>query len=69
MEKQVPHLAVLIDAENAQLAILQSYSRKCEDWYASVRRVYGDFTNQGLSSWRDPMLAHSMQPIQQFRTR
>jgi len=34
MEKQVPHLAVLIDAENAQLAILAELLRgNCEDWY------------------------------------
>lgn len=68
MEKQMPRLAVLIDAENAQLAILpELFSEIAKIGIATVKRVYGDFTTAALSSWREPMLAHSIQPIQQFR--
>jgi len=68
METDMPRLAVLIDAENAQLAILGSLLAEIAKFgTASVKRVYGDFTSQILASWRDPMLAHSIQPIQQFR--
>ncbi len=63
-----PRLAVLIDAENAQLGTLGNLLAEIAKYgSASVRRVYGDFTSQSLAPWRDPMLAHSIQPIQQFR--
>lgn len=64
----MPRLAVLIDAENAQLAILpELFSEIAKIGIATVKRVYGDFTTAALSSWREPILAHSIQPIQQFR--
>ena len=64
----MPRLAVLIDAENAQLAILpELLAEIAKMGTASVKRVYGDFTTPALSSWREPLLAHSIQPIQQFR--
>lgn len=68
MEKETQHLAVLIDAENAQLAILPAlFGEIAKIGIATVKRVYGDFTTTALSAWREPMLAHSIQPIQQFR--
>jgi len=68
MGKGMPRLAVLIDAENAQLAILGALLAEiAKIGTASVRRVYGDFTSPALASWREELLAHSIQPIQQFR--
>lgn len=68
MTADMPRLAVLIDAENAQLAVLDSLLAEIAKFGTpSVRRIYGDFTNQSLAAWREPMLAHSIQPIQQFR--
>lgn len=68
MTSDMPRLAVLIDAENAQLAVLGSLLAEIAKYgTASVRRVYGDFTSQSLAPWRDPMLRLSIQPIQQFR--
>ena len=64
----MPRLAVLIDAENAQLAILGGLLAEiAKTGVASVKRVYGDFTSPALASWREQLLAHSIQPIQQFR--
>ena len=64
----MPRLAVLIDAENAQLSILpELLTEIAKLGTASVKRVYGDFTTPALSSWREPLLAHSILPIQQFR--
>ncbi len=61
-------LAVLIDAENAQLAILDGLLAEiAKIGTASVKRVYGDFTSPALAPWREQLLAHSIQPIQQFR--
>lgn len=61
-------LAVLIDAENAQLSILaELLAEVAKIGSATVKRVYGDFTNQGLAAWREPLLSNSILPIQQFR--
>lgn len=68
MERETRRLAVLIDAENAQLAILpELLAEIAKIGSATVKRVYGDFTNPALASWREPLLAHSILPIQQFR--
>lgn len=68
MRNGMPHLAVLIDAENAQLAILpELLAEIAKMGTASVKRIYGDFTTSGLAGWRDQSLAHSIQPVQQFR--
>jgi hypothetical protein len=64
MDRDTRRFAVLIDAENAQLAILPELLVEIA---ATVKRVYGDFTNPALASWREPLLAHSILPIQQFR--
>jgi len=68
MDRETRRLAVLIDAENAQLAILpELLAEIAKLGLATVKRVYGDFTSPLLASWREPLLAHSIQPIQQFR--
>lgn len=68
MDRETRRLAVLIDAENAQLAILpELLAEIAKLGLATVKRVYGDFTSPLLASWRDPLLTHSIQPIQQFR--
>ncbi len=60
-------LAVLIDADNARadhidqlLVEVAKYGR------ASVRRAYGDWTSTQLSPWKQQLLRHSIEPIQQF---
>jgi uncharacterized LabA/DUF88 family protein len=64
----MPRLAVLIDAENAQLSILGSLLAEiAKSGTPTVRRVYGDFTCTALASWREQMLRYSIHPIQQFR--
>jgi len=68
MDQEARRLAVLIDAENAQLAILpELLAEIAKIGSATVKRVYGDFTNPALATWREPLLAHSILPIQQFR--
>ena len=60
-------LAVLIDADNASaqhperlLVEIAKYGT------ATVRRAYGDWTSTRLATWKPGLLAHSVQPIQQF---
>ena len=61
-------LAVLIDAENAQASIVGNlFTEIAKLGTASVRRIYGDFTNQQLAAWKSVLLEHSIQPVQQYR--
>ncbi|MDG6243597.1 MAG: NYN domain-containing protein [Methanolobus sp.] len=60
-------LAVLIDADNAQPSIIEGLLDEIAIYgVASVRRIYGDWTKPNLGSWKDSLLEHSIQPIQQF---
>jgi uncharacterized LabA/DUF88 family protein len=61
-------LAVLIDADNANPAIMQGLlAEVAKLGLASVKRIYGDWTTPNLASWKTSLLEFSIQPIQQFR--
>ncbi len=60
-------LAVLIDADNAQPGIVDGLLAEIANYgVASVRRIYGDWTEPGLKGWKEVLLQHSIQPMQQF---
>ncbi len=60
-------LAVLIDADNAQPSTIEGLMDEIAIYgVASVRRIYGDWTSPNLGSWKESLLEHSIQPIQQF---
>lgn len=60
-------LAVLIDADNAQSALIDELLAEISKLgIASVKRIYGDWTNPHLKGWKDVLLQHAIQPIQQF---
>jgi len=60
-------LAVLIDADNAQPSIVDGLLSEIANYgVASVKRIYGDWTAPGLKGWKEVLLQHSIQPIQQF---
>jgi len=60
-------LAVLIDADNASSSIIEGLlSEIAKLGVASVKRIYGDWTSNQLTSWKAVLLEHSIQPIQQF---
>ena len=60
-------LAVLIDADNTQPAIVDGLLAEIANFgTASVKRIYGDWTAPALRGWKDVLLQHSIQPIQQF---
>lgn len=61
-------LAVLIDAENAQPAIVEGLLTEIAKFgTANVKRIYGDWTIPDLRGWKEVLLRYSIQPIQQFR--
>ena len=65
--EQTDKLAVLIDADNAQPSIVDGLLSEIANYgLASVKRIYGDWTTPGLKGWKEVLLQHSIQPIQQF---
>jgi uncharacterized LabA/DUF88 family protein len=68
-DKKNPRLAVLIDADNTFKfidiidALFEEISKFGD---ASVRRIYGDWTQTQLGRWKDILPKHAIQPIQQY---
>lgn len=68
MAQNSQKLVVLIDADNAQPAIVDGLLAEVAKYgTAHVKRIYGDWTGSHLSGWKAVLLSHSIQPIQQFR--
>ena len=60
-------LAVLIDADNAQAAVIQELLAEVSRYgTATVKRAYGDWTTLNLKSWKEVLHRMAIQPIQQF---
>jgi uncharacterized LabA/DUF88 family protein len=60
-------LAVLIDADNVSPSKIGGVLTEVARFgTASVKRVYGDWTQQQLASWKLAASEHVIQPIQQF---
>lgn len=60
-------LAVLIDADNAQPALAEALLAEVAKYgVASVKRCYGNWTGPHLGGWKETLLKHSIQPMQQF---
>jgi uncharacterized LabA/DUF88 family protein len=62
-----PRLAVLIDADNASSKIADGlFEEIAKIGEASVRRIYGDFSNPRSKGWADMLSKHAIIPQQQF---
>src|SRR5699024_4043450 len=60
-------LAVLIDADNAQPAIIEGLLAEIAKFVtANVKRMYGDWTSNLLRGWKEHLLQFSIQPIHEF---
>lgn len=65
--EKTDRLAVLIDADNTSSKIadrlFEEIARLGE---ASVRRIYGDFSDSRMKGWRETLTRHAIVPQQQF---
>ncbi len=62
-----PKLAVLIDADNASSSLVKELLEEVAKFgTATIKRAYGDWTNQNLAGWKEALNRHAIQPIQQF---
>jgi predicted nuclease of predicted toxin-antitoxin system len=60
-------LAVLIDADNAQAAVIEELLAEVARYgEATVRRIYGDFTAPTSAAWKKVLQRNAIKPVQQF---
>lgn len=68
MSNNNKRFALLIDGDNAQASLLpQMLTEVSKYGTAIIRRIYGDWTEPQMKSWKETLNTHSIQPIQQFR--
>ncbi|MDL2226934.1 NYN domain-containing protein [Deltaproteobacteria bacterium OttesenSCG-928-M10] len=66
-EAPTPRLAVLIDADNAQAVIIENLLLEIASLgEATVKRIYGDFTDTYSASWKKVLQKFAIKPVQQF---
>lgn len=66
-EEKTLRLAVLIDADNAQAAVIEGLLAEIARFgEATVKRIYGDFTAPASASWRKVLQKYAIKPVQQF---
>lgn len=67
VDNKLPRLAVLIDADNASFKIADGLFEEIATLgEASVRRIYGDFSNARSKGWAELLSKHAIVPQQQF---
>lgn len=67
MNEHSQTLALLIDGDNASPKIVDGLLAEIANYgTANVKRIYGDWTKPNLNGWKDCLLEHSIQPVQQF---
>ncbi len=67
MSSEQKKLAVLIDADNSQPRIIEGLLDEIANYgVASVKRIYGDWTDTKLKGWKSHLLEYGIHPMQQF---
>jgi uncharacterized LabA/DUF88 family protein len=60
-------LAVLIDSDNTTASLTTELLEEIAKYGTpTVKRAYGDWTTQHLVTWKEQLLLHAIQPVQQF---
>ena len=60
-------LAVLIDSDNATASLATELLEEIAKYGTpTIKRAYGDWTTQQLVGWKEELLRHAIQPVQQF---
>lgn len=59
--------ALLIDSDNVSAKYIKPILTELSKYgNVTVKRIYGDWTSNSHSSWKDQLLKHSITPVQQF---
>jgi hypothetical protein len=60
-------LAVLIDSDNTTASLTTELLAEVAKYGTpTIKRAYGDWTTQNLAGWKEELLRHAIQPVQQF---
>ena len=60
-------LAVLIDSDNTTARLTAELLAEIAKYGTpTIKRAYGDWTTQHLVGWKEELLRHAIQPVQQF---
>jgi uncharacterized LabA/DUF88 family protein len=60
-------LAVLIDSDNTTASLTTELLEEIAKYGTpTIKRAYGDWTTQHLIGWKEELLRHAIQPVQQF---
>ncbi len=60
-------LAVLIDSDNTTASVTTELLEEIAKYGTpTIKRAYGDWTTTNLAGWKEELLAHAIQPMQQF---
>jgi uncharacterized LabA/DUF88 family protein len=60
-------LAVLIDSDNTTASLTTELLEEIAKYGTpTIKRAYGDWTTQQLVGWKEELLRHAIQPMQQF---
>ena len=60
-------LAVLIDSDNATASLTTELLEEIAKYGTpTIKRAYGDWTTTHLVGWKEELLRHAIQPVQQF---
>jgi NYN domain/OST-HTH/LOTUS domain len=67
MPTDAARLAVLIDSDNTTASLTTELLEEIAKFGTpTVKRAYGDWTTPQLSGWKEELLRHAIQPMQQF---
>jgi uncharacterized LabA/DUF88 family protein len=67
MENTKFNIAVLIDGDNAQPKLIKEILEEVSKYgKATIRRIYGDWTQQHMNGWKEIINQFSISPIQKF---
>jgi len=59
-------LAVLIDSDNTTASLTTELLAEIAKYGTpTIKRAYGDWTTQNLAGWKEELLRHAIQPVQQ----
>jgi uncharacterized LabA/DUF88 family protein len=62
-----PRLAALIDSDNATASLATELLEEIAKYGTpTIKRAYGDWTSPQLAGWKEQLLRHAIQPVQQF---
>jgi hypothetical protein len=60
-------LAVLIDSDNTTASLTTELLEEIAKYGTpTIKRAYGDWTTPNLAGWKEELLRHAIQPVQQF---